>query len=403
MGPPKLRVRSTLWGSLLLHYITVSSFLVTSTEGFARTSKRVHLQIPSRRPPKIRSLLKATPSSQTDIQVYDNVVSPLACRIMHCLAVEQSFQSDGETCVFQRREASTPLECCIDRILTALGDHSQTVEYWSRDEYMNIDVHVDIDENRFLEGEESRNIYCPSTSHVLYLDIEPELRGPTCIFPGAQKGWDKSLLPLEDQVELVTVPAVNGRLLRFPGAAMHAVPCPPNRWLMSEEEELHLRKHEDDECTEDEYGDDYDDDIEEIDEEDDEDDYVVERSVLLFNTWPDDGPPPKGEHVSAFNDGVNEGWEEDYGSHAERIACNSRDTWRQQNVQAIDPTNTVSKGNSSGKIRVNLMGPRERRIHAKKTVQLGIEDSVIVALQRALLDQKDVACFTLFAQGDANE
>ena len=399
---PKLLVRYILWGSLLLHSIIASSFLVTLAEGFARTSKRVCRQSPSRRATRIRSALQATPSSQTDIQVYDNVVSPLACRIMHCLAVEQSFQSDGETCVFQRNEASTPLECCIDRILAALGDHSQTVEYWSRDEYMNIDAHVDIDENRFLEGEERKNIYCPSTSHVLYLDIEPELRGPTCVFPGKQKGWGKALLPLEDQVELVTVPAVSGRLLRFPGAAMHAVPCPPNRWLLSEKEEFLLRKKEVDEDE-----DDFDDDVEEIDEEGDEDDYVVERSVLLFNTWPDDGPPPKGERASAFNCGEHEGWEKDYGPHAERIACNPRDTWRQQSVQAIDHTSAVTKtsssSSSSSSIRVNLMGPRERRIHAKKAAQLGIKNSDVGALQRALHEEKNVLSFTLLAQGEANE
>ena len=123
---------------------------------------------------------------------------------------------------------------------------------------------------------------------------------------------------------------------------------------------------------------------------------------MLFNTCPDDGPPPKGKRVSAFNGGVNEGWEEDYGSPAERIACNPRDTWRQQSGQGIYHTNDVSKARSSS-IRVNQMGPRERRIHAKKTVQLGIEDSDVGALQRALHDEKNVLYFTLLAQGEANE
>lgn len=172
---------------------------------------------------------------------------------------------------------------------------------------MNIDAHVDIDENA-LEQDEERDggddgdddiiLRYPRMAHVLYLEVKKGLVGPTVVFPGKRIGWgldlDQHQQQLDestakaamvmadvvnvDNVDMVTIPAVQGRILRFPGSTMHAVPCPADRWLMTEEEELTLRCEE--ECDEDE--DDYDDDEDDCDyDENDEDDeaYEVERSV----------------------------------------------------------------------------------------------------------------------------
>ena len=100
---------------------------------------------------------------QSKIQVYDSVISPLTCQIMHCLLVEQIYWSDGDTVIFHRPDDDTSEEdveqppltqlgWCIHRLLTEIGDISRTVEYWSRDEFMNIPAHVDIDENQFNDN-----------------------------------------------------------------------------------------------------------------------------------------------------------------------------------------------------------------------------------------------------------
>jgi hypothetical protein len=189
-----------------------------------------------------------------DVQVYDSAFSPLTCEVLHALCVEQSLRVDGDTYIFWRppfhKRPLTPLEHAIDSALTALDDPSRTVEYWSRTEYMNIDAHVDIAE---MELEEDGILRVPKVSHVLYLKVLASLSSegcPTCVFPGKQVG--RSLEDNNDEkagadVELVTVPAVQGRIVKFPGDAMHAVPCPSDRWLLTREDEMALRAEEQEE------------------------------------------------------------------------------------------------------------------------------------------------------------
>ena len=136
-------------------------------------------------------------------------------------------------------------------------------------------------------------------AHVLYLKVMKGLVGPTVVFPGKRIGWgldhqqsDKITAKAASVVDMVTILAVQGRILRFPGSAMHAVPCPVNRWLMTEEEEWTLRCEEECDEDEDDYEGDYDDDEDDKDYNNDNKAYQVERSVLLFNTWSDDGGPP---------------------------------------------------------------------------------------------------------------
>lgn len=312
------------------------------------------------------------------VQVFDNAFSPTACEELHCLAMEHHERTSDGSSFFTRPpnndRSLTPIENAIDSALLEMGDTTQRVEYWSRDEYMNIDTHADIDE-AFLEDE--GEVRCPQVGHVWYLQVEDNLRGPTCVFPDEQAGWgrkddEKGVNPEKD---LVVVPAVQGRILRFPGNAMHAVPKPPNRWLLSRSDEPELRRKEN-----------------HVDKDLDED--FSERSVLLFNTWPDDKPGPRGVNgdvaTGALPDGIelsedDKGafleaqnamilaqWEEDFGKNAEYIRCNSFKDWTNVEVQDVDlKESSVGSSNvSTGTVNVSLMGKKNRRCYPKKTVTL---------------------------------
>lgn len=235
---------------------------------------------------------------------------------------------------------------------------------------MNIDAHVDIDE---VDLEEEGRLRAPKMAHVLYLRMKEELRGecPTCVFPSQLVGWDSG----EVDVDLVTVPAVQGRLLRFPGGAMHAVPCPANRWLLTDDEEIRLRQGEEEDCDDDDEGeDDYDD---EEDDDDDDDDEYIERAVLLFNTWSDDEPPPRDvpkDYESQYHTEAQRvaEWTADYGVDAELLRCHPTSMWREVVVTNADRENEASVLNSSAKksARIKLMGEEHRRLSRGENARL---------------------------------
>ncbi|KAI2494694.1 hypothetical protein MHU86_19829 [Fragilaria crotonensis] len=125
----------------------------------------------------------------------------------------------------------------------------------------------------------------PSYSHVLYLHLQTTsqqkqqqesnqtctLPAPTCIILTDDQADDETTKP----TKLVTVPAVVGRLLRFPGNLLHAVPKPYDRWLQQldgHDVETTFAREED------------------MEDDDDDDDDESLRSVLLFNTWEERGP-----------------------------------------------------------------------------------------------------------------
>ena len=160
--------------------------------------------------------------------------------------------------------------------LHQLGDDCSMVEYWSRDEYMNIDAHCDIDER---ELENQGTLRFPDYSHVLYLQVAT--RGPTCILANQESGYGN-----QPTTDLVTVPAVVGRLLRCTGNLLHVVPKPAHRWLLTVDEQHALLQEEQEDFEF--YNDDND---EENDWNDGNDDnYELERSVLSFNTWSKEAP-----------------------------------------------------------------------------------------------------------------
>jgi hypothetical protein len=248
-------------------------------------------------------------------------------------------------------------------------------------------------------------------AHVLYLQVQTGLRGPTCVFPDKKIGWGIDIDDGDISVDLVTVPAVQGRILRFPGSAMHAVPRPANRWLLSREEERALRDQEEEEqfldgsSLEEEDDDEWD----EWDDDEDEDE-DVERSVVLFNTWPDDEPPPRGVNgdyaTGALPDGIEldeedaadfcktqvahqlAEWEEEYGPNAQTIRCYPRSEWQNVGIQirAAEPESVQDE------LRICLMGKKKRRVYLKKIAKLA---GPVSALQMAIMKEKEVSLFRL--------
>ena len=306
------------------------------------------------------------------VQVDDNVFSPEACVELHLLAQEHTSRSRDGSSIFFRDDTSelTPIEHALNSYLTAVGDPHEIVEYWSRDEYLNIDAHTDVDE---LELEEDRRIRCPEFGHVLYLIVDPEVRAPTCVFPTKLGGWTEGA-----KTELVTVPAVQGRVLRFSGSAMHAVPKPADRFLLSEEQERIVVENQ------------------VLEEEDvDEESGDIDRSVILFNTWSREGPRGVAEDYSepSLPQGIElddsnsfqeisrsqrvEVWEEDYAEKCSDLWCRPSSQWRPVD---IIKDRCLEKDSA---VRVPLMGWKVRRLYPKKKVHLQGSSALTTGLSEA--------------------
>ena len=193
----------------------------------------------------------------------------------------------------------TPLEQALDSFLRVYyKSHSDAapqsdivVEYWCRQEHLNLEAHADVDEvfferccNKMDKNKKKNNknkepvsssssfgpgFRYPTVGHVLYLTRPTLGRGPTCVFPPNNQVGSNTNNTTSDNTNcitdeissVVTIPAVPGRVLRFPGNSLHAVPKPADVWFSN---------------TNDSDGE---------EDEDDDDDDDEERSVVLFNTW----------------------------------------------------------------------------------------------------------------------
>ena len=343
------------------------------------------------------------PSQNLNVRVYDNVFSSEACDSIHGLAIDHQYRatnSDGSSIFCRPPEDGvtlTPLELAIDSTLAALNDTSRVVEYWSREEYLNIDAHADVDEG---ELEDEGEIRCPTFGHVLYLQADESVRGPTFVFD-KMEGWERG----ESQdngrasnTEMVTVPCVPGRVLRFDGRAMHAVPKPFDRYLLAEEEEKSLREEEAEL-----YGDEDDDEL---------------RSVLLFNTW-SDGPPPRFVDADYFsgalplgieieftenddkNDGATNICDEDSdmvvgGNDGVEMLCNSVQEWEDVAINTLVPGGEGAKcaDEDDTSVNVNLMGNKQRRCHPTRraAMQLHLPSQTFI---EAVSDAKQPSRFVI--------
>jgi len=299
-----------------------------------------------------------------DVLVFDEVFSSQTCQELHQYAVDYQRRSQlaaqtRDASMFQRSSQDsqsywTPLEFALDSYLTALNDTSPIVEYWTRQRHLNLNVHADLDE-RLFDCEQVRR--CPQMGHVLYLDVATAAnsRGPTCVFPNQKVGWgysnnhNKGQQQQEDD-NLIIVPAIPGRVLRFPGSAMHGVPFPAHRWLLSEEQEKELGQteeemeaYEQDMAPSDNYGD-------------------RQRSVVLFNTW---NEPPQDVLFDNYYD------HQDTRTPFEHLKCNPEFQWQSVPIQSTTTTTSQQqqqvendKNNDDyDTVRINLTGKQARRFY----------------------------------------
>jgi len=250
------------------------------------------------------------------------------------------------TSIYDRGEmlehGRTVIEHALTSILDELGDDSRFVEYWWRDIWWPLEVHRDVDE--ILVRQELRGRFglqrCPRTAHVLYVDIEPSVRGPTCI-------WDEvdAVCEVQDSsVEcggppralrmLFTVPAVSNRLLRFRGDCLHGVPKGTLEYLGQHQDFQDLRR----------------------------------RAVILFNAWPEaplerpsaDAPSPEALASLA--------------ALPQPPRCLPKGAWRHVSICA------VARDGPQVQLSVPLLGDARRRASDEDTFKVVAPDAVRSAL-----------------------
>ena len=298
--------------------------------------------------------------------VWDGVFTTSACHYLHTASSIGQLGDEQHT-VFHRADAPprTPLESALHSVLTELGDDSPIVEYWWRDEWENIDAHADVDEFLF---EDEGTLRYPTNAHVLYLNVGESVRGPTVV-------WDRV-----DDAEcgarafgpLTAVPARTGRLLRFQGDRMHAVPRPPDLWLecdltaQAKAEAAHAEVAHNDDLT---------------------------RSVVLFNTWQ---TAPLDVDIAPATDplvAVKE-FAADFGGAAveDLVAvmatpdakCQPHDRWHRLSPRvAADAVAAGVEETSPLPFRVRLMGSKRRHQHADASIELPAPQGLVDALAQS--------------------
>lgn len=284
--------------------------------------------------------------------VFDNVVD-----ISVCNTVDNQVKLGGlgHTVFLREFPPRTSVESVIHSILSSVNDSSPIVEYWWREEWMNLEMHRDLDEKLALE---QGPIRFPSHAHVLYLSVGEEVFGPTIVLHDSVESTIRSF------DKITVVPALTGRLLRFNGDMMHAVPRPPLAYfdpsVGGTNSELWTRRRP-------------------IDENDPELS-VFRRSVLLFNTWTQNPPheisllPPPGTldaHMKLQ--------EEKLGQIDE---CHPQKEWNEvQSLPTVSACDRSIDEKSSVRLKIGLLGDIRRRERTDRYINVyaaaAIKDSFI--------------------------
>lgn len=256
-----------------------------------------------------------SPYLKTNYHVWDNVLDQFVCRSVDASCISSGNQGHK---VIDRKLVSprNGIESIMCSVLQSLSDHSRYVEYWWRDEWINLDAHADVDEVAAKNGQPLR---FPNHGHVLYLQIGESVEGPTVLF-------------LDQYKSMIVIPAIAGRLLRFHGETVHSVPRP--KWAYFDPEyggtnhEIWIRLRRQQGVISDEVT-------------------INRRSVLLFNTW---DIPPEGvsQHIE---------------NRSEQLSlCANREDW------IIAPTNSLTDNLSSTnqvnyplRMKIGLLGDKVRR------------------------------------------
>ena len=276
------------------------------------------------------------------VKVYDNVLSDEAASWLNTKAVDWPNTDVVFEFPLKEPDKHTPIEQVLNQIMHELypdnggnenGNDSSPryyVEFWKRTPWVHISAHADMDEGHGKQTEHSSPevpYKHPETGHVLYLEMGSAVEGPTVVW-NVTKGGD---FYKQRQSEMVTVPAVQGRLLRFQGHALHAVPRPADLYWSHQ-----LDSREGPE---------------------------FQRSVILFNTW------PYAEDNLLIDYEIQNATETENKPILKSQSCNPKSNWIDVEVVKYQPPQTQSwwssilgLSSSSNKLfQVPLMGNPRRK------------------------------------------
>jgi len=299
------------------------------------------------------------------VRVFDGAVGAEACEAADKEAAVLRNRGDagGGHWLLDREEGpSAPLEHLIHACLQEMGDGSRWVEYWARDEWLNLDAHRDVDEMLARRGEAGGldpgapetpgrfapgAIRFPTHAHVLYLALGEKVVGPTLVLDDGGAGR-------KEMERMFVVPAKQGRLVRFSGDRFHAVPRPPLAYLDPVEGGTNnvmwtrKRKRSNGKCDE---------------------STVFKRSVLLFNTWEE--PPRDVPKEALYREVVGEG--------PGGCVAKSGEEWREVDFEKAsgDPSKEEEV-----RLKVGIMGDTSRREgRAARFLELRSPRAVAAALE----------------------
>lgn len=169
------------------------------------------------------------------------------------------------------------------------------------------------------------------------------MNGPTVIFPGRSSGGQLHEDSYNDEActetEAVVVPAKEGRLLRFEGRDLHAVPRPHDIWM------LPFVKGGAEYEPENHFG----------------------RSVILFNVWPGDESPPLGVPL---DDPSSASAAEESDDERAQTLCSDFSDWEEVDVSAPSSTTAPSTNTMPESVKIWLLGNERRRKFPMRTVPL---------------------------------
>ena len=226
-----------------------------------------------------------------------------------------------------------------------VDDPSPIVEYWFRDEWLNLELHRDCDE---LLLKENGTLRYPESGNILYLYSGSQVCGPTLIF-----NEESSLPPLQTTFTDVTIiPARSNRLVTFNGKLAHSVVRPTLAYYDESEGgsnlELFIRKGR----------------PASIDQK---------RSVVLFNTWNE--PPLAIDRGSVKDDDT-------------KNVVNEKSEWRQAESMAVQETVSSTKYIN---FIVPLLGTKLRRGGVDTSLRFLIDGSS----REKIVDKESVSRFAL--------
>ncbi|KAL7440651.1 hypothetical protein ACHAXM_008497 [Skeletonema potamos] len=339
------------------------------------------------------------------LSVWDGVIGTEQRMALHRYASEAGLEHKCFSRPLDQSDGNNIIVRTLDKILTEIESEEdiniqgkkQYVEYWTRQEWRHIEAHSDVDEAlakmhdqhpSILDNDELESNFSttyskthgfrfPSYGHVLYLQVGSEVKGPTCIFPGRSSGGDllQSNKHQENKactaddihqgnggVKIITVPAVSGRLLRFDGRDLHAVPRPHDLWMLPFVKGAPEYEPEE----------------------------VWGRSVILFNVWPGEEDPPLDVSLD-----TNEGGEE---THATEL-CNTFPKWNEVDVVQSTRAEVPDTQESNQSVKVWLLGNERRRRYPMRTANLlSPENGGRGALRKALSETSIVTELVLRQQ-----